>query len=157
MVYPEKFVICACALFCQFHSKFYVQILRNKKHATKLIVIKVTNISTSGLRVHFSESEYDAECGTYTLTDAKPGDRLQLKIDWTRSSFGPPAEECDDRFVTVHDGRWLRNHSRTGVLGQTKELPPTDQTRSLRLDPGNCQTKSWMQPVIQVWDQGIKT
>ena len=61
------------------HSKFYVQILRNKKHATKLIVIKVTNISTSGLRVPFSESEYDAECGTYTLTDAKPGDSVLVR------------------------------------------------------------------------------
>ena len=63
--------------------------------------LSATYKSSSRLTVSNSPSSLTIDC--QALFTNQTGHKLQMKIDWSQTSFGPPRLTCNNRFVTISD------------------------------------------------------
>ena len=69
-------------------------------------VCRTTELSAaykSSSRLTISQSLASPTTDCETLFTNRTGHKLQMKIDWSQTSFGPPRSRCDNRFVTISD------------------------------------------------------
>ena len=69
-------------------------------------VCRTTELSAtykSSSRLTISPSKLSPTIDCEALFTNRTGHKLQVKIDWSQTSFGPPRSNCDNRFVTISD------------------------------------------------------